>query len=138
MSFVRPADYFRDVPDVQIDPQMLKLAEHILQNKAAPFDPTAFVDRYEQAVVELLEGKRKGLPVAAVNSIAPPRSTPDLIEALKRSLAKSLPLAPANDGKTSKAPKAKKQKRGCPASGSVAPDTGQEGRERQRRETGSS
>ena len=43
-----------------------KLAEHILSSKEATFDPTLFVDRYEQAVLQLVEkkrvGRRKGFP----------------------------------------------------------------------------
>jgi non-homologous end joining protein Ku len=33
---------------------MLKLAEQILQSKATDFDPSQFVDRYEEALIELL------------------------------------------------------------------------------------
>ena len=40
---------------------MLKLAEQILQSKAADFDPSQFVDRYEEAVIELLKKKQPGL-----------------------------------------------------------------------------
>ena len=41
-------DYFYDIADVKVAPDMLKLAEHILSSKEATFDPTLFVDRYEQ------------------------------------------------------------------------------------------
>ena len=40
---------------------MLKLAEHILDSKAADFDPNTFVDRYETALVELLNPKQAGI-----------------------------------------------------------------------------
>ncbi len=100
-----PADCFHDIPDVKIEPELLKLAEHILQNKAASFDPDRFVDRYEQAVVELLETKRKGMP-NVVKPAAAPGLTFDLMEALKRSLETS----PANDAQPVKAAKAKKPK----------------------------
>ena len=103
-----PTEYFRDIPEVKFDPELLRLAEHILRSKAAPFDPTRFVDRYEQAVIELLEGKRKGLPAHAVRSVSAPRSTFDLMDALKRSLQAS--PAPANDVKPAKSPRAKKPK----------------------------
>ena len=43
---------------------MLKLAEHILQSKAADFDPSRFADRYEEAVVEMLKKKEAGMPVS--------------------------------------------------------------------------
>ena len=44
---------------------MLKLAEHILQSKTADFDPSQFVDHYEEAVVEMLKKKQAGMPVLA-------------------------------------------------------------------------
>jgi hypothetical protein len=37
---------------------MLKLAEHILQSKKADFDPSQFVDHYEDAVVDMLKKKQ--------------------------------------------------------------------------------
>ena len=33
-----------------VEPEMLKLAEQILQSKATDFDPSQFVDRYEEAL----------------------------------------------------------------------------------------
>ena len=48
-------DFFDDLPDVKIAPDMLKLAEHILASKKADFDPSEFVDHYEEAVVEMLK-----------------------------------------------------------------------------------
>ena len=44
-------EYFEDIPDVKVEPDMLKLAQHILQSKATDFDPSQFVDHYEEAVV---------------------------------------------------------------------------------------
>ena len=40
-------EYFADIPDVKISGEMLKLAEHIIETKTADFDPTEFVDHYE-------------------------------------------------------------------------------------------
>ena len=39
---------------------MLKLAEHIVESKAAKFDPSELVDHYESAVVEMLKQKQAG------------------------------------------------------------------------------
>jgi non-homologous end joining protein Ku len=36
---------------------MLKLAEHIVESKAAEFDPSELVDHYEEAVVDYDLGK---------------------------------------------------------------------------------
>jgi non-homologous end joining protein Ku len=35
-----------DIPGVKVEPDMLELAQHILQSKATDFDPSQFVDRY--------------------------------------------------------------------------------------------
>src|SRR5258708_36886719 len=48
-SEIRDAkEYFDDIPSVQLDPDMLKLADHILQSKADDFDPSQFLDHYEE------------------------------------------------------------------------------------------
>ena len=48
-------EYFDDIPNVKLEPDMLELAEHILQSKTADFDPAQFVDHYEEAVVKMLK-----------------------------------------------------------------------------------
>ena len=63
------AIYFGDIGDIQIPKDMLALAEHILESKAATFDPTLFHDRYEEAVVAMLNEKRAGMPI--------PKAAPD-------------------------------------------------------------
>jgi DNA end-binding protein Ku len=58
-SEVRDAkDYFDALPDVKVERDLLKLAEHILNSKKADFDPTEFVDHYEEALVEMLRKKQ--------------------------------------------------------------------------------
>ena len=44
------ADYFDDIPDEKIPKDMLDLASHIVETKAAHFDPSKFDDRYEDAL----------------------------------------------------------------------------------------
>jgi len=48
------------MPDVTIPAEMLKLAEHILDTKAADFDPSKFENHYEVALVNMLEKKQAG------------------------------------------------------------------------------
>jgi DNA end-binding protein Ku len=43
---------------------MLEIAENIVEQQRGTFDPTRFVDRYETALREVIERKRKGQPVA--------------------------------------------------------------------------
>ncbi len=57
-------EYFSEIPDVKIPGEMLKLAEHIVETKSGEFDPAEFVDRYEEAVVDLLKTKQAGRTVS--------------------------------------------------------------------------
>src|SRR5271170_4285551 len=80
-------EYFDDIPNVKVEPDMLKLAEHILQNKAADFDPSQFVDRYEDAIVEMLRKKQAGIEVSRDRAVPRPQNLVNLTEALRRSVA---------------------------------------------------
>lgn len=90
--------YFDEIPSVKVAPDMLKLAEHILESKKGEFDPAQFVDHYEDAVVEMIRRKRAGLPAEAqkVSTMAP--NVVSLMDALRRSIG---------DDKAAKAPSAK-------------------------------
>ena len=66
---------------------MLKLAEHILQSKATDFDPSQFVDHYEEAVVEMLKKKQAGMPVSREHAAPRPQNVVNLMDALRRSIA---------------------------------------------------
>ena len=80
-------EYFDDIPNVKLEPDMLKLAEHILQSKAADFDPAQFVDHYKEAVVEMLKKKQAGLPVSREHATPRPQNVVNLMAALRRSVA---------------------------------------------------
>ncbi len=86
---VRPAkDYFYDIPDIKVEPDLLKLAEHILKNKEQRFDPEKFVDRYEEAVLEMLKTKQAGMPTPkAKPAFAPPSNVVNLFDAFRKSIA---------------------------------------------------
>ena len=80
-------EYFDDIQNVKVAPDMLKLAEHILQSKKADFDPSQFVDHYEEAVVDMLKKKQAGIPAPRERSTARPQNVVNLIDALRRSVA---------------------------------------------------
>ena len=80
-------DYFDDIPDMKLPKDMLQLAEHILETKAGDFEPEKFEDRYENAVVEMIQRKRAGIPVPTERIAAPAPNVVSLMDALKRSLA---------------------------------------------------
>ena len=66
---------------------MLKLAEHILQSKATDFDPSRFVDHYEEAVVEMLKKKQADIVVSRERAVPRPQNVLNIIDALRRSIA---------------------------------------------------
>ena len=82
------ADYFEDIPDLKLPAEMMKLAAHIVDTKAGHFDPKAFEDHYEKALVELLKSKQAGLPIETVEEKTAPRVI-NLMDALKASIEAS-------------------------------------------------
>ncbi len=105
----KPGEIFGAIPDVKPDSGMIDIAEKIIEQKEGPFDPSKFVDRYEEALKKLIAEKQKGhKPVAAEE----PDDTNviDLMAALKASLAgksaKSAPPGKASKGKSSEKAKA--------------------------------
>ena len=67
------------------DPQMLQIAEKIIEQQSGDFDPSEFRDRYEDALRALIEDKRKGKPVRPQKP-ANDDKVVDLMAALKKSL----------------------------------------------------
>jgi DNA end-binding protein Ku len=97
-------EYFDDIQDVKITKDMLDLAKHIVEQKSASFEPEQFEDRYEQALIDLINQKRNGVtktksaPKTSGNVI-------NLMDALKRSLAGEKEAAPAAAKAKGKKPK---------------------------------
>ena len=54
-------EYFDDIQDVKVTKDMLDLAKHIVEQKSGSFEPEQFEDRYESALIELINQKRNGL-----------------------------------------------------------------------------
>jgi DNA end-binding protein Ku len=80
-------EYFDDIPDMKVESDMLKLAQHILQSKATDFDPSRFVDHYEEAIVAMLKKKEAGMPVSREHAAPRPQNVVNLMDALRRSIA---------------------------------------------------
>src|SRR5215470_7694629 len=91
-------DYFCDLPELTIAPDMLTLAEHILDSKAAEFEPTTFRDRYEEALLAHLKAKQTGAVQERRKTFAPPHRVVNLMEALRRSVAEDSKRAAARKG----------------------------------------
>lgn len=75
---------FKDIKKRKIDPEMLELAQHILETKAGKFAPEEFEDRYEEALAELVRAKIEGRKVIPLRRPEPTKSN-DLLEALRQS-----------------------------------------------------
>jgi len=80
-------EYFDDIPDIKVASDMLKLAEHILKTKTEDFNPSKFVDHYEEAVVEMLKKKQAGVTVPKGKASEQPRNVINLMDALRKSVA---------------------------------------------------
>jgi DNA end-binding protein Ku len=92
-------EYFDDIPDIKLPAEMLKLADHILQTKAADFDPSQFVDHYEEAVVEMLKKKQAGMTLPKERAAPAPQNVINIMDALRRSVAAQDKAAPAKSKK---------------------------------------
>lgn len=68
------------------DSRMLEIAEKIIDQQSAKFDPTEFKDRYEDALRDLIKRKAKGEDVVSGEEAEPEEKVVDLMEALQRSL----------------------------------------------------
>jgi DNA end-binding protein Ku len=107
---VKAQGYFRDIPDAKPDPEMLDLAEALIEKKTAKFDPAKFHDRYVDALKELIERKRKskGARIEAEEEDEAPRrgsNVVDLMAALKKSIERPGAKAPAAEKKAAPARK---------------------------------
>src|SRR5471032_729244 len=80
------SDYFDDIKSPRISKDMVELASHILDTKAAHFDPSKFKDEYENALKTLVRRKAAGKPVKSAEREQRPDNVISLMDALKQSL----------------------------------------------------
>jgi DNA end-binding protein Ku len=93
-------DYFEGIKNPKISKDMIELASHILDTKAAHFDPSKFKDEYEDALKKLVKRKAAGKPIKVAEPEQKPSNVINLMDALKQSLkgkaaAKSSARSPA-------------------------------------------
>jgi len=79
-------DYFDDIKTPKISKDMVELASHILDTKAAHFDPSKFKDEYENALKSLVKRKAAGKLVKAAEPEERPSNVISLMDALRQSL----------------------------------------------------
>jgi DNA end-binding protein Ku len=111
-------EYFDDIQDVKLTKDMLDLAKHIVEKKSGAFEPELFEDHYETALIDLINKKRAGAPIAAKATPKAGGNVINLMDALKKSLANEKDAAPATKvaketaKETTKAKKPKKRVEG--------------------------
>jgi DNA end-binding protein Ku len=103
-------EYFTDIEEAEPEPEMLELAEKLIEQKSGKFDPSEFHDRYQDAVIEMVKAKVKGQePVIAQ---APERGKViNLMDALRRSLGDEKPPAKSKPRKPAAKPAAAEPKK---------------------------
>lgn len=80
------SDYFDGIKSPKISKDMIELASHILNTKAAHFDPSKFEDEYENALKALVRRKASGKPIKASEREEKRDNVVNLMDALKASL----------------------------------------------------
>jgi DNA end-binding protein Ku len=109
----KPDEMFRDIPDMKVPGEMLKLAEHIIAGKQADFDPELFKDEYEEALIELLRKKQAGFrPPKGKPAPARPSNVVNLMDALRKSVAQDKGVAQGKGAKAKGKPAARTRKAG--------------------------
>ena len=111
----RAQSYFKDIPDAKPAKEMLQLAQTLIDQKTAPFDPGDFHDRYVEALHDLIEKKSKAKGKKILEDVEEPSSSGksnviDLMAALKKSVKDDKPAAgKASSKKSSPSGKTKKR-----------------------------
>jgi len=107
----KPDEIFGSISNAKPDAAMISIAEKIIEQQEGPFDPSQFVDRYEEALKALIEEKKKGHKPAKVDE---PEDTNvvDLMAALRASLGARAKAAPKTKSARPPAAKTKARKAG--------------------------
>lgn len=100
------ADVFADVPAGKADPEMVKLAQQLIQRQIGAFDPADWEDRYETRLRKVIDAKLKGEGVEMEAQEDDRSNVIDLMAALKQSLGEK--DKPAPQAARKRAPQKKK------------------------------
>ena len=95
-------DYLEDIGEARVEPEMLDLAGMLIDQKAGPFDPSAFADRYQEALMQVVKAKVTG-EEPVIGRPPTPGKVVNLMDALKQSLTRAEEKKPAAPSKRVKA-----------------------------------
>lgn len=87
-------DYFEDIPEIEIVPDLMDMAQTLIKSRLGHFEPKNFVDRYQEALRELVEAKVQGIEPTQAEEERPAKVV-SLMDALKKSLNADGVSAPA-------------------------------------------
>ena len=108
-------EIFEGLGKISIDPDMIEMAEGIVDRKTMKFDPSTFDDRYEEALLDMITKRRKGKKADIAKPAETPSNVVNLFDALKKSLASekpepdNKPQKPASRAKSSSTKSASKK-----------------------------
>ncbi|KQW20738.1 Ku protein [Afipia sp. Root123D2] len=109
---VRDADdFFSDIKDPKISKDMVELASHILETKAAHFEPDKYEDEYETALKDLVKRKASGKTIKEPAREEKPSNVVSLMDALQQSLKGKTARAPVRRTRSSPPRATKKSSR---------------------------
>lgn len=97
-----PEEAFEEIPEISIKGEMLDLAAHIIGTKKGTFDPSAFDDRYETALAEVVKAKIEGRKI-----VKPPEPERGKVIDLMQALRDSAGMGGTGKGSTGKGGSAK-------------------------------
>jgi DNA end-binding protein Ku len=106
--------YFGDLPNEKLDPEMVSLATELIGRKAGSFTPDKFKNHYTTALQDLIKQKAKGDKIVAAKEDRPTGpNVVDLMDALRQSVKGGQPAkAPAAKAKSGTEKSAAKKKAG--------------------------
>lgn len=111
---IKSADsYFRDIPDIKIDPEMVTIAVELIGRKSGPFQPEQFSDKYTVELRKLIDMKAKGKRIVTAPEPEPQQGNViNLMDALRRSLRQGQSQAPRETQQKSEQKSGTKQQAG--------------------------
>ena len=110
---IREADFGGVDVSAKIRPNELEMAQTLIDNLTADWDPAEFKDEYREAMLRIVEAKIKGEEIEIVEA-APTAKVVDLMEALKASVAAAKKEPKAEPGPKKKAAKKTSAKKPAP------------------------
>jgi non-homologous end joining protein Ku len=85
------AEYFSEIPPMELPDEMVRITEHILETKREDFDPAYLEDRYRTVLVEKLREKQAQMTRRSVASVPSQQNVINLMDALRRSIEAEQP-----------------------------------------------